>query len=242
MGCRRWRTPARRGPRSRPDGRELAVELAPRGIAVVRAAIGRFDTESLNKYPEVVQAGAARGVPLQRLGEMREFAWLVALLASPVGHALSGSVVTLDGGLDNFRTVAAAGPRRRRRRRAHRGPPPGALLRYPRPDGLRAKCCGCTGAFQAPRAGSIPVARSDEHHGEWRSLVAHPAGGRAVAGSNPVSPIDESPGHNGALSLLTGRLEARDRARGTASGTSRRLAAAGSTTALSCAALSRALC
>lgn len=26
------------------------------------------------------------------------------------------------------------------------------------------------------------------HHGEWRSLVAHPAGGRAVAGSNPVSP------------------------------------------------------
>ena len=30
-------------------------------------------------------------------------------------------------------------------------------------------------------------------HGEWRSLVAHPAGGRAVAGSNPVSPIKERP-------------------------------------------------
>jgi hypothetical protein len=27
-------------------------------------------------------------------------------------------------------------------------------------------------------------------HGEWRSLVAHPAGGRAVAGSNPVSPTE----------------------------------------------------
>jgi hypothetical protein len=27
--------------------------------------------------------------------------------------------------------------------------------------------------------------------GEWRSLVAHPAGGRAVAGSNPVSPIEK---------------------------------------------------
>ena len=69
---------------------------------MVSAAIGRFATESLKKYPEVVQAGAARGVPLQRLGEMREFAWLVALLASPVGRALSGSVVTLDGGLDDF--------------------------------------------------------------------------------------------------------------------------------------------
>jgi hypothetical protein len=53
--------------------------------------------------------------------------------------------------------------------------------------GLRAKCCGCTEAFQASRAGSIPVARLS-CHGEWRSLVAHPAGGRAVAGSNPVSP------------------------------------------------------
>jgi uncharacterized membrane protein YbhN (UPF0104 family) len=57
--------------------------------------------------------------------------------------------------------------------------------------GLRAKCCGCTEAFQASRAGSIPVARLHGSHGEWRSLVAHPAGGRAVAGSNPVSPIEE---------------------------------------------------
>src|SRR4051795_2887616 len=55
----------------------------------------------------------------------------------------------------------------------------------------RAKCCGCTEAFQASRAGSIPVARLRTGHGEWRSLVAHPAGGRAVAGSNPVSPIRE---------------------------------------------------
>src|SRR5690348_11386122 len=29
--------------------------------------------------------------------------------------------------------------------------------------------------------------------GEWRSLVAHPAGGRAVAGSNPVSPTTQIP-------------------------------------------------
>ena len=56
--------------------------------------------------------------------------------------------------------------------------------------GVRAKCCGCTKAFQALRAGSIPVARL-KCHGEWRSLVAHPAGGRAVAGSNPVSPIEK---------------------------------------------------
>jgi NAD(P)-dependent dehydrogenase (short-subunit alcohol dehydrogenase family) len=82
--------------------RELAAEYAPRGIAVVAAAIGRFDTESLRKYPEIVTRGAARSVPLQRLGEMREFGWLVTLLAGPLGRALSGSVVTLDGALDNW--------------------------------------------------------------------------------------------------------------------------------------------
>src|SRR5436305_6489163 len=33
-------------------------------------------------------------------------------------------------------------------------------------------------------------------HGEWRSLVAHSAGGRAVAGSNPVSPIQRLGSHS----------------------------------------------
>jgi citronellol/citronellal dehydrogenase len=82
--------------------RELAAEWAQRRIAVVAAAIGRFDTESLRKYPEVVWQGAARSVPLQRLGTMQEFGWLVALLAGPLGRALSGSVVTLDGAADNW--------------------------------------------------------------------------------------------------------------------------------------------
>jgi citronellol/citronellal dehydrogenase len=33
---------------------------------------------------------------------MQEFAWTVAMLASPLGRAFSGSVVTLDGNLDNW--------------------------------------------------------------------------------------------------------------------------------------------
>jgi citronellol/citronellal dehydrogenase len=71
-------------------------------VAFVAAAIGRFDTESLRKYPEVVLRGAGRSVPLQRLGRMEEFGWLIALLATPAGRALDGSVVTLDGGVDNW--------------------------------------------------------------------------------------------------------------------------------------------
>jgi citronellol/citronellal dehydrogenase len=41
-------------------------------------------------------------VPLQRLGEAEEYGWLVALTATGLGAALSGSVVTLDGALDNW--------------------------------------------------------------------------------------------------------------------------------------------
>jgi citronellol/citronellal dehydrogenase len=81
---------------------ELAGAWREDGVSVVAAAIGRFDTESLRKYPEIVWRSAALSVPLQRLGTMQEFAWLVALLASPVGRTLSGTTVTLDGAADNW--------------------------------------------------------------------------------------------------------------------------------------------
>ena len=82
--------------------RALADEWAPDGIVVIAVAAGHFDTASLRKYPEAVWRAAARTVPMQRLGTESEHAWLVALAASPLGHALSGSVVTLDGARDNW--------------------------------------------------------------------------------------------------------------------------------------------
>jgi citronellol/citronellal dehydrogenase len=82
--------------------RALAREWRDDGIAVLAVAAGHFDTQSLRKYPEAVWKAAARTVPLQRLGREQEHAWLVALAASPLGRALSGSVVTLDGARDNW--------------------------------------------------------------------------------------------------------------------------------------------
>ena len=82
--------------------RELAVRWQADGIAVSAVAIGRFATESLRKYPAELWQRAAESVPPQRLGEMREYGWLVALLATPAGHAFCGSVITLDGALDNW--------------------------------------------------------------------------------------------------------------------------------------------
>jgi citronellol/citronellal dehydrogenase len=82
--------------------RALAKEWAERRIAVIAVAAGHFDTASLRKYPEPVWRAAARTVPLQRLGREEEHGWLVALCCTPLGAALSGSVVTLDGARDNW--------------------------------------------------------------------------------------------------------------------------------------------
>jgi citronellol/citronellal dehydrogenase len=82
--------------------RELALRWADAGIVVSAVAAGHFDTEVMQKYPKTVRAGMASSVPLQRLGTAAEHAWLVALLASPLGRAFNGSTVTLDGARDNW--------------------------------------------------------------------------------------------------------------------------------------------
>ena len=81
---------------------ELAREWAGSGVGVVAVAAGHFETEALEKYPASLRAGMARTVPLQRLGRVQEHAWLLALLASPLGRAFNGSTVTLDGARDDW--------------------------------------------------------------------------------------------------------------------------------------------
>ena len=81
---------------------ELAHRWAGERITVCAVAAGHFDTEVLAKYPAGVRAGAGRTVPLGRLGEPIEHAWLVALLAGPIGGSLNGATITLDGGRDNW--------------------------------------------------------------------------------------------------------------------------------------------
>jgi NAD(P)-dependent dehydrogenase (short-subunit alcohol dehydrogenase family) len=82
--------------------RVLSIEWARFNIRTTAIATGHFRTDALKKYPEPVQAGVARTVPLQRLGEAEEQAWLIAFLASPAGDYYSGDVITIDGARDNW--------------------------------------------------------------------------------------------------------------------------------------------
>jgi citronellol/citronellal dehydrogenase len=82
--------------------KDMAKRWARDGVSVAAIAIGRFATESLYKYPAELWKRAAGTVPLQRLGDVAEYGWLVALTATPLGRALSGSVVTIDGAVDNW--------------------------------------------------------------------------------------------------------------------------------------------
>jgi citronellol/citronellal dehydrogenase len=82
--------------------RELAERWGGDGLVVAAVAAGHFETEILSKYPEVIYEGMKAWVPLGRLGRPEEHAWLVAMLASPLGRAFNGETVTLDGGRDNW--------------------------------------------------------------------------------------------------------------------------------------------
>jgi citronellol/citronellal dehydrogenase len=83
--------------------RVLATEWARFGIRCNSIAAGQFATETLlTKYPQPIVDAVAGTIPLGRLGEPEELAWLVAYLASPAGDFVSGAALTVDGARDNW--------------------------------------------------------------------------------------------------------------------------------------------
>ena len=83
--------------------RGLATEWARFGVKLVAIAPGHFGTDTfMAKYPRPIVEGAASTIPIGRLGRAEEVAWLVAHLASPAGDYVTGTVITIDGGRDNW--------------------------------------------------------------------------------------------------------------------------------------------
>jgi NAD(P)-dependent dehydrogenase (short-subunit alcohol dehydrogenase family) len=80
--------------------RSLALDLAPRGIAVSAILPGYVPTRMTEPYlrDATTRAEILEGIPSGRLGTPEEVAGLVAYLASSEAAYMTGSLVTIDGG------------------------------------------------------------------------------------------------------------------------------------------------
>lgn len=81
--------------------RQLAVELAPRGIRVNTVCGGLVDTDALNYFPnrEEMIALAEQITPLKRVGTPEDIAGAVELLLMPQAAWITGQVLVADGGM-----------------------------------------------------------------------------------------------------------------------------------------------
>ncbi|SFI99349.1 3-oxoacyl-[acyl-carrier protein] reductase [Amycolatopsis sacchari] len=78
----------------------LAGELAPEGITVNCVAPDRILTSRVHDlYPDGVPADATGDIPMGRFGTTEEFSAVACFLASPLASYVTGTTVTVDGGL-----------------------------------------------------------------------------------------------------------------------------------------------
>jgi NAD(P)-dependent dehydrogenase (short-subunit alcohol dehydrogenase family) len=82
--------------------RQLAMELAPRGIAVNAIRAGVTDTPALRKIPghETIAETALRRNPAGRLTTPEDVARAIAVLCGPGTEWMTGNVIGVDGGED----------------------------------------------------------------------------------------------------------------------------------------------
>ncbi|HZN95953.1 MAG TPA: SDR family oxidoreductase [Myxococcales bacterium] len=79
--------------------RSAARELGPRGVRVNVVAPGLIDTEMLAPDRELARQFVVPRIPAGRLGTADEVAEMIAYLVTSAPDYLTGSVITLDGGL-----------------------------------------------------------------------------------------------------------------------------------------------
>ncbi|SHL77573.1 SDR family oxidoreductase [Actinacidiphila paucisporea] len=86
----------------------LAAEVGPRGIRVVGLLPSRIDTDRVRELdalggdPEAVRAHHAARIPLRRYGSPSEFGRAAAFLLSPAASYLTGVMLPVDGGAQQF--------------------------------------------------------------------------------------------------------------------------------------------
>lgn len=92
--------------------RQLALELAPRGIAVNAIRAGVTDTPALRKIPgsDHMLAEAKRQNPHGRLTRPEDVARCMVVLAHPDTYWMTGNTIRVDGGEDFVGSMPQGGP------------------------------------------------------------------------------------------------------------------------------------
>jgi 3-oxoacyl-[acyl-carrier protein] reductase len=76
-----------------------AREFGRKGITVNAVAPGFINTEMIQTIPEEIINGIKKSIPMARLGEPEDIANVYAFLASDEASYISGTVISVDGGL-----------------------------------------------------------------------------------------------------------------------------------------------
>ncbi len=77
----------------------LAKEVGPYNITVNAVAPGFIETDIWQTIPEAKRINMVKGIPLGRLGQPEEVAAAICFLLSENANYITGSVITIDGGM-----------------------------------------------------------------------------------------------------------------------------------------------
>lgn len=86
---------------------EMAVQYGPAGIRVNAVAPGAIDTSDKPTITDLEAGHFRQETALGRKGKPEEVAGVVAFLASDMASYITGTTVTVDGGLSNYSWAAA---------------------------------------------------------------------------------------------------------------------------------------
>jgi enoyl-[acyl-carrier protein] reductase III len=78
--------------------RQLACELAPRGVRVNAVRAGLVDNDVLRRFPDGMRDAVVRRTPMGRLGRPEEVAAVAEFLLGPEAAWIVGQVIEVDGG------------------------------------------------------------------------------------------------------------------------------------------------
>ncbi|MDG6219288.1 MAG: SDR family NAD(P)-dependent oxidoreductase [Candidatus Thermoplasmatota archaeon] len=79
--------------------RSLSLELAQEQILVNAIAPGTIDTDMISNYSKEQRQIRIQEIPLQRLGDPKEVAYVCLFLASELGSYITGETINVNGGL-----------------------------------------------------------------------------------------------------------------------------------------------